>query len=108
MHESVICEALAQRRLLRFRYKERATDSVVEPYLYGENSAGHLVISAWLVSGETHAASAMLWRQYFVHEMHWVEMLAERFGTNRPGYNPTDPHFREIRCRVADPDMPPK
>jgi hypothetical protein len=103
MHEAAICEALAHRRLLRFRYKARATNNVVEPYLYGENSAGHLVVSAWLVSGDTHDAQPPFWRQYFVNEMQWVEALPEQFAANRPGYNPNDPHFRQVRCRLAEP-----
>jgi hypothetical protein len=102
MHAATICEALQQRRMLRFRYKDRSTNTVVEPYLYGENTAGHTVISAWLVTGETHDTKAPYWRQYFVKEMQWVELLPDRFESNRPGYNANDPHFRTIECRVAD------
>jgi hypothetical protein len=54
MHGTQICDALQRRRLLRFRYKDHLGPTVVEPYVYGENKSGNLVLSAWLVSGETH------------------------------------------------------
>lgn len=101
IHSSKICEALNSRRLLRFYYKDHTSPTVVEPYTYGENSAGNYALSAWLLSGETHDVRPPLWRLYREDEMDRVEVLAETFNANRNGYNPRDSRFRLIRCRVV-------
>lgn len=103
MHATLICNALEHRRLLRFHYKDHPTPIVVEPYTYGENSAGHMVLSAWLVSGETHDARPPLWRLYLDEEMRKVEVLEKEFRSNRPGYQPADSRFRVVHCRAATP-----
>src|SRR4051812_41472983 len=103
MHGTQICDALQRRRLLRFRYKDHAGPTVVEPYAYGESKAGNLVLSAWLVSGETHDLTPPLWRLYRDDEMRMVEVLPDDFQANRPGYKPNDSRFQFIRCRIADP-----
>ena len=102
MFRAPICEALARRRLLRFRYKDHASFTTVEPYTYGVNKAGHLVISAWLVEGETHSTKGPLWRLYREDEMHAVEVLNDAFASNRIGYKPLDSRFSIIHCRLAD------
>ena len=100
-HASQICDALQSRRHLRFYYKDHLTPTVVEPYTYGENAAGNRMLSAWLISGETHDPTPPLWRLYREEEMRRVEVLGTTFAQNRPGYNPSDSRFRSIRCRVA-------
>lgn len=102
MHTTLICDALQRRRLLRFRYKDHLGATVVEPYVYGESKAGNLVLSAWLVSGETHDLTPPLWRLYRDDEMRMVEVLPDEFRENRAGYKPNDSRFRFIRGRVAD------
>lgn len=101
MYASAICEALNQRRLLRFRYKDHATLSTVEPYTFGANKKGNDALSAWLVSGTTHDDRPPFWRLYLVSEMTQIEVLAEDFASNRDGYNPSDTRFQVIRCRVG-------
>jgi hypothetical protein len=103
MHGNQICDALRQRRHLRFYYKDHLTPTVVEPYTYGENTAGNLALSAWLISGETHDRRLPSWRLYLASEMHRVEVLEIGFETNRAEYNPNDSRFKHIRCRVAEP-----
>lgn len=101
MHDSIICDALRRRRHLRFYYKDHLSPTVVEPYTYGDNKAGHPVLSAWLVSGETHDVTPPFWRLYRVDEMQVVEALESSFAQNRPGYKPQDSRFALIRCRVG-------
>ena len=103
MHATTICEALQRRRLLRFHYKDHIGVTVVEPYVYGENKARNFVLSAWLISGETHDPTPPLWRLYRDDEMRLVEILADEFREDRPGYKPNDSRFQFVRCRVAPP-----
>lgn len=101
MHAMQICDALQRRRHLRFYYKDHLTPTVVEPYTFGENKSGNLVLSAWLISGETHDLTPPLWRLYLDEQMRRVEVLETAFEENRPGYKPNDSRFEMVRCRVA-------
>lgn len=101
MPSSLICDALNRRQLLRFRYKDHTSPTTVEPYTYGENKTGNLVLSAWLVSGATHDTKSPFWRLYREDDMHSVEVLSETFSHDREGYNPNDGRFQVIRCKVA-------
>ena len=103
MSSKVICSALRARNYVRFFYKDNVTPTVVEPYTYGTNKSGHRVLSAWLVSGETHDPKPPLWRLYLEDEMRRVETLPETFARNRPDYNPNDSRFQHIECRLAPP-----
>lgn len=97
----IICDALESRQLLQFQHKDRSIPTVIEPYIYGVNSAGHLAVSGWLVSGQTSEEGPPFWRMYLAADMRDVALAERHFGANRPGFNPNDPHFREIVCRVA-------
>ena len=103
MYGPLICDAIIRRRLLRFRYKDHASSTTVEPYTFGLNKAEHFVLSAWLVAGATHEDQPPYWRLYRLDEMHQVEVLQESFATNRPGYKPNDSRFARIDCRVRPP-----
>ena len=103
LYATQICDALHRRRLLRFWYKDHATPTIVEPYVFGENSAGHIALSAWRISGETHDPIPPFWRHYLESEMRDVTVLAEEFSINRDGYQPNDRRFRVILCRVTPP-----
>lgn len=94
----LICEAVRARRLLIFGYGN--TVRVVEPHLYGVNTAGHEALSAWLRPGHSRVDPAGGWRMYLAGELRNVQALPEVFEGPREGYNPDDPHFVEVYCRV--------
>lgn len=103
MHGQIICDAISRRRLLSFRYKDHVTPTVVEPYLYGINQADHHALRAWLREGATHSVNGPRWRMYLPEEMRDIQVLDERFDTNRPGYHAIDNGFAHILCRVSPP-----
>lgn len=94
----VICEAIRARRLLIFGYGNAVR--VVEPHLYGVNTAGHEALSAWLRAGLSRADPDGGWRMYLTDEVRGVQALPEIFGAPREGYNPDDPHFTRVYCRI--------
>lgn len=94
----VICQAIRTRRLLMFGYGN--TVRVVEPHLYGVNTAGHEALSAWLRPGLSRADPDGGWRMYLADEVRGVQALPEIFGSAREGYNPDDPHFTRVYCRI--------
>jgi hypothetical protein len=100
MLQPAICDAIRQRRLLRFRYKDHLTPTTVEPYVCGDNLKDHAALRAWLVEGETHSTAGKRWRMYLVDEMKDLEVLGARFDRNQPDYEPNDEGFNRIVCRA--------
>jgi hypothetical protein len=95
---TLICDAIRARRLIRFVYD--GYERLAEPHLYGISTANHEIVSAYLVGGWSASEGAPGWRKYLVREMHDVQALAESFGGPRPGYNPEDRQVRQIFCRL--------
>jgi len=91
-----ICEAIKRRRLLMFGYGDFVR--VVEPHLFGVNSAGHEMLSAWLRPGHSRTDPDGGWRNYLTSEITNLQMLDETFAGPREGFNPADPRMQETYC----------
>jgi hypothetical protein len=96
----LICDAIRAQRLLRFIYE--GYERVVEPHLYGINTANHEMLSCYLVGGWSRSEAGPGWRNYLVREMHDVHALAEPFMGARPEFNPHDAAFRQVYCAVRE------
>lgn len=96
----VICDAIRARRLLRFVYD--GYERVVEPHLYGINSAGREALSAYLVRGWSASEAAPGWRSYLLDEMRDTAALADGFSGAREGFNPEDSRMTRVYCRIED------
>ena len=94
----LLCDAIRARRLLRFIYD--GYERVVEPHMYGISGASHEMLSCFLVGGWSRSEPEPGWRNYLVREMHDIHALAEPFMSPRPEFNPHDPAFRQVFCRV--------
>lgn len=94
-----ICHAIGERQLLMFGYGGAVR--VVEPHVYGRNTAGHEALSAWMRPGWSRSDPEGGWRMFRLDGIEQLQSLPERFESARPGYNPDDPHFADIFCRVA-------
>ena len=95
---SIICEAIAKRKLLQFSYDDLTR--IVEPHLFGRKTSGNDVLLAWLVEGYTESDREPFWRNYAVENMDFLIMLDETFEGTRVGYNPDDKTMEEIYCRL--------
>ena len=98
MLPQLICDAIASRRLLMFAYGD--VMRVVEPHLFGVNSAGNDSLSAWLRAGHSRVDPEGWWRTYLLDGMRDVQMLDETFDAPRAGYNPNDERMARIVCRL--------
>jgi hypothetical protein len=101
-----ICQAIAERRLLMFGYGGAVR--VVEPHLYGVTTADHEALSAWMRPGWSRVDPEGGWRMYRTDGIVELQLLPEQFEGARPDFNPRDPHFTEIFCRLTPelPEMP--
>jgi hypothetical protein len=94
-----ICHAIGERSLLMFGY--RGTVRVVEPHLYGRNTAGHDALSAWMRPGWSRTDPEGGWRMFLAADLEAVSVLPDGFAGPRPEYNPADPHFVEVYCQLS-------
>lgn len=93
-----ICTAISLRAVVRFRYSSILR--VAEPYCHGFSTAGHEVLRAYQVEGESASGEALGWRLFSLDEVSDLEVLQQHFITNRPGYTPTDAAMAEVHCHV--------
>jgi len=91
-----ICDAIRRRRLLMFGYGDFVR--VVEPHLFGVNSAGHEMLSAWLRPGHSRSDPEGGWRNYLTSDITNLQALDETFTGPREGFNAADPRMREVFC----------
>jgi hypothetical protein len=82
-----VSRAIRERRLLRFDYEGHSR--VVEPHQLGLDSAGHVALSAFWVSGYSESGELPRWRLYLIDEMSNPCVLDELFDGPRPGYKRT-------------------
>lgn len=94
----LICSAITQRHLLRFVYD--GYERIVEPHLYGINTANREMLSGYLVAGWSASAPEPGWRNYLVGEMADIHVLGTPFIGPRSGYNPEDRSMRQVFCRA--------
>lgn len=94
----IICNAIRSRRRLRFIYD--GYERIVEPHVYGINTASHEAVRGWLVAGWSESEAAPGWRTYLVREMHEVHALAQGFDAPREGYVADDRQMRQVYCRL--------
>jgi len=99
---ATICEAIRSRRLIMFAYADLIR--VVEPHLYGVNSAGHEMLTAWLRPGHSRTDPQGGWRNYRLDDLSRLQRLPEGFDAPRPGFNPNDSRMREVYCALKAGD----
>ena len=99
--DPTICTAVSRRQLLMFGYK--GVVRVVEPHLYGLLADGREALSAWMRPGWSRTDPEGGWRLFHADALERVQTLPELFGGARPDFNPDDPHFAEVFCRLAAP-----
>lgn len=90
---SDLCEAIRQRRQIRFNYK--SARCIAEPYLLGYSSAGSVVLNAWVLEHRR----AYGWQQFDVPFISNVIMSHKRFLRARPDYDPYDKTIAQVIWR---------
>jgi len=94
----LICEAIRNRALLRFRYRNRLR--VVAPYCCGVSTRGADVLRAVQVRGESASGGLGCGKLWTVAEIVGLKMLDEAFAPDDPNYNPQDSAMIRIYCRI--------
>jgi hypothetical protein len=74
------------KKLLQFSYGNHLR--VVEPHILGRDSAGHDVLSDYLVRGYSESRKQPYWRFFLLSDLKLLTMLDETFSGPRKGYYP--------------------
>ena len=103
MSVSMICGAIATRNLIQFYYSSDQAPGyrIVEPHMVAYNSANHLALSAWYLSGASESGEGPGWREYLISGISSVTVLPSTFSGPRPGYKPDGgKSFHNIQCAL--------
>lgn len=95
---TLVCDAIRSRRLLRFIYE--GYERVLEPHAYGINTQNHEMLSGYLVGGWSATETEPGWRNYLVRDMYDLQALVESFEGPRAGFNPVNERFHQVYCRL--------
>lgn len=93
MSRDLICNAIANRQVLCFRYSGRVRE--VEPHLLGYDGDGDLTLSAWQLIGTGSG-----WRDFHVSKASGLATTGKTFAGARAGYNPSDSTIDRVVCRL--------
>jgi hypothetical protein len=94
----LICEAIADRRLLAFEYD--GYPRVVAPYLHGVGRRNVDLLRAVQVGGSSRSGQFGIGKLWTVTKMVDVRATSEHFVPDDPGYSPDDAAMARIHCRV--------
>lgn len=89
---SIICQAIRERRLLRLNYDPGSR--TIEPHAHGESKDGNELLRAYQTAGASASGEHENWKLFRVDRITSLELLAERFAGPRTGYNPDDPAMK--------------
>jgi len=96
--EDMIRQALAARRVLRFKYHGHARQ--VEPHALGRTTGGRLALLGWQVSGGSASEPPPGWRTFVAAEIEELEILRQSFKP-RADYHPETTKLKPIEAEVA-------
>jgi hypothetical protein len=89
-----ICQAIRNRRVLSFVYKDGAR--AAEPYMLGYDASGTLMLSAVQISG----GSGVGFRTFIVAHLSVITVTQQRFIGVHRDYNPRDRLFTQVLCQL--------
>jgi predicted DNA-binding transcriptional regulator YafY len=98
--ESIICEAIRERRLLVVDYA--GARRVVQPHVYGDDHAGDRLLSAYQVSGGSASGEERGWKSFRMDRLTDVVVAAETFDRARPEFQHDDGAYARILCQTDD------
>ena len=94
---TLICQAIEQRRLLELRYHGHTR--VVAPHVYGVDTTGDELLSCYQAWGGSAGGAASGWKSLNVSEISNMALTTRKFSP-RPEYRHGDRALKEIYCEI--------
>jgi predicted DNA-binding transcriptional regulator YafY len=98
--DAIICRAIRERRWLIVTYGQ--SRRVVQPHVYGDDHAGHRLLSAYQVSGDSASGASHGWKSFRLDRMASVALADGSFHAARPEFARDDGAFSRILCQLDD------
>jgi predicted DNA-binding transcriptional regulator YafY len=98
--ESSIRQALAERRLLKFKYHGHSR--IVEPHALGHITEDRRALLGWQVSGGSASEPPPGWRTFVLAEIKSLKLLRKKFDP-RPDYDAMTSKLKPVEAEVAAP-----
>ena len=95
---SLVCEAIRDRRVLRFYYDGGTRD--VEPHCHGFGTKGQELLSGYQVSGFSRSGERFGWKMFRIDEIRVLTVTGESFPGPRAGYDPHNVKIAAIHCHL--------
>ena len=94
-----ICNAIMERRLIRFYYEGHLR--IVQPHAYGiHKNTKNEVLRAYQVGGYSSSGNIPGWRLYLVRKISNIEITDETFENPALGYRKNDSAMSHIFCQI--------
>jgi len=94
----VICQAIAERKLLEFTYD--GYPRTVEPYCHGITTAGNEAIRCYQVAGGSSSGKVPGWHMMTTNKIVGLTVSQQTFPGQRPEYKKGDKGMSTIFCEL--------
>ncbi|MDF4003771.1 hypothetical protein P3W24_17805 [Luteibacter sp. PPL201] len=97
--DTIICDAIDAMRLLIVDYG--GTRRLVQPHVYGDDTQGHRLLSAYQLDGGSSSGESRGWKSFRMDRVRAVAPTDERFHAPRPEFQRNDGAFARIIRQVG-------
>ena len=94
----VICKAIENKQLLRFKYHFHLR--LVEPHTYGIDTRGHLALRAYQTEGVSDHGRVPDWKLFLESDIENLHLMPDTFENARPKYKRGDKAFSRIFAQL--------
>ena len=94
----LICDAIRDKRLLKFQY--HGYDRIVQPATYGLDENGRKTLRAYQIRGKSSTGHIPRWRVFHESDICALSVLDEKFSEEPPEYVRDDQWFSHIECQL--------
>jgi hypothetical protein len=94
----LVCQAIEQRKVIRFHYDGGTRD--VEPHVHGLGHDGSELLRGFQVSGFSRSGQPSGWKLFKLADVRAMALTERGFASARAGYDPDDPLMPTIHCRL--------
>ncbi len=94
-----LCDAIMEKRQLRFRYDFQENSRIVEPHILGVDYNGNIKLGAYQIEGYSKSGVPEGWKIFFLDKIECLEVLDKTFEV-REDYNPSGYNFVRDICEV--------
>jgi hypothetical protein len=94
----LVCQAIAQRKVIRFHYDGGTRD--IEPHVHGVGKDGGELLRGYQVSGFSRSGQVTGWKTFKLDEVRAMALTDRSFASPRVGYEPQDALMSTIHCRL--------